>query len=127
MIDLPRVTEPEIWPCYEKALYQMEPWVSDFWRLQWLYINGFPVVIGYRGRLYSISINEEEPHVLEWGIPFSFSIKDVYLRINDYAGNSAVACLQVRSIDPSSILRELKGHVVKLLIQQGQESTDFYK
>ena len=128
MIDLSRVTEPEIWPCYERTLYQMEPWVSDFGKLQRLYINGSPEVIGYRGRLYSVSINkEEEPRALEWGISFSLSINDMYLKINDYAGNSAVACLRVSSIEPSYILRELKGHIVKLIVQQGQESTDFYK
>lgn len=128
MIDLSRVAEPEIWPCYERALYQMEPWVSDFGKLQRLYINGFPEVIGYRGKLYSVSINEEEKsHAVEWRAPFSLSINDMYLKINDYAGNSAVACLRVSSIEPSYILRELKGHIVKLIVQQGQESTDFYK
>ena len=128
MLDTPVVIEPEIWPYYERGLYQTEPWVSDFQGLQWLYIDGSPVVIGYRGRLYSVFLNkEEESHVIEWGTPFPFSINGVYLRINDYAGNSAVACSQVHSTNPSSILRELKGCIVKFIIQQGQESTDFYK
>lgn len=56
------------------------------------------------------------------------SVSDMYLRINDYVENSAVACLQVHYIDSlSTILGELRGQVVKLIIQQGQESTDFYK
>ena len=126
MPDVPVIIKPEIWPYYERDLYQTEPWVSDFQGLQWLYINGSPVVIGYRGRLYSASIDKEETaHELEWGIPFS--LNNVYLRINDYAENSAVACLQMCSIDPSPILRELKGRITKFIIQQGQESTDFYK
>lgn len=66
-LNLPRVAEPKIWPCYERALYQTEPWVSDFQNFQWLYINGSPVVVGYRGRLYSVSIDKKErSHGLGW-------------------------------------------------------------
>ena len=122
-LNLPRIREPEPW--FERFFCpEEEPLDSDFQNLQWLYIGGSPVVVGYRSKVYSVSVEEVEKLTGSWS---TFTILELYVRICDYAGDHAITCMQVNSLDFPTVLDEIKKQIIKFIKQNGQRSTDFYK
>ena len=122
-LNLPRIREPEHWS--ERFFCPEEPLDSDFQNLQWLYTGESPVVVGYRSKVYSVSVEKVEK-IIGIGIG-TFAILELYVRICDYADGHAITCMLVNTINSPTVLDEVKKQISKFIKQGGQESTDFYK
>ena len=67
-------------------------WREDFGELNWLGPCCSRVKIGYGGKIYECIFTMEEPQ------PFCFGITETSIIIDDYANNSRIGTLGVRTI-----------------------------
>ena len=102
---------------------------DGFEGLKNLYVHGLPVLVGYRGNLYAVSITE---NATPWSIDPSYMINTMYkIRIWDVT-NSRLAGegtfdFSYKGGPMTYTMSEIKKAVRKAILQLNTEPTDFYK